>query len=302
MFKRKLTLMVVPDSSGTSRQLQLPVALLWGAVGFAGIALFLIVFLATDFFSQQVSRVQVENLRAENEQLMEKYERLRWDMAEISDRYDRLTEKEIAIRTMFDLPEVNSEERQLGVGGPTPPVFANMSSSEKYAFKTERQVDQLLRLADFELEKFEEITNELVALKDRLDHTPSIWPTKGWLGDKFGYRSDPFTGYRTFHHGIDIGYPVGTPIVATGNGRVKSAGRLGSLGNVVIIDHGYGFITRYGHLSKINVKRGQTVKRGDVLAFMGKSGRVTGSHLHYEVWRNGNDLNPRDHILNKLQK
>lgn len=294
--------MVVPDSSGTAKQLNIPVAFLWGGIALLGIGLFLLVFLATDFFSTQASQVQVENLQSENEKLMEKYERLRWDMAEISDRYDRLTEKEIAIRTMFDLPEVNSQERQLGVGGPQPPVFAEMTSSEKYAFKTEQEVDQLLRLSDFELEKFEEISGDLTNLKDRLDHTPSIWPTKGWFGDSYGYRSDPFTGYKTFHHGIDIGYPTGTPVVVTANGRVKSAGRLGSLGNVVVVDHGYGFVTRYGHLSKLNVQRGQTVKRGDVVAFIGKTGRATGSHLHYEVWRNGKDLNPREYILNDLQK
>lgn len=294
--------MVVPDSSGVARQISLPVALLWGSAAAVLVTLFLVVFLATDFFSRQVSEVQVENLRAENEKLMEKYEQMRWDMVEISDRYDRLTEKEIAIRIMFDLPEVDSDERLLGVGGPASPVFAEMSHSEKYAFKTEQEVDQLLRLSTFELEKFEEITTDLLSLKDRLSHTPSIWPTKGWLGDKYGYRSDPFTGYRTFHHGIDIGYPSGTQIVATGDGRVKQAGRLGGLGNVVVIDHGYGFVTRYGHLSKIKVKRGQRVKRGDIIALMGKTGRVTGSHLHYEVWRNGKDLNPRDFILNKLQK
>ena len=115
---------------------------------------------------------------------------------------------------------------------------------------------------------------------------------------KFGMRNDPFTGYRRMHRGVDISGPIGTPIVAPSDGVIKTVTRNNDFGKMIAIDHGYGFKTRYGHLSQINVKRGQQVKRGDVIGLMGTTGYSTGSHLHYEVIRNGKFLNPQDFILN----
>jgi murein DD-endopeptidase MepM/ murein hydrolase activator NlpD len=174
-----------------------------------------------------------------------------------------------------------------------------MSPAEKVAYATEVEVDRLLRLSAFELEKYSEVETELGKVKERLAHTPSIWPTKGWLSRGFGMKYDPFTGYEQMHRGIDIANRRGTPVMATAAGRVKSVGTFGGLGKMVIVDHGYGFVTRYGHLSQINVKRGQRVDRGEVIALMGNTGYSTGPHLHYEVWRNGKILNPRDFILNE---
>ena len=112
-------------------------------------------------------------------------------------------------------------------------------------------------------------------------------------------KNDPFTGYRQMHHGLDIANHRGTPIIATADGRVSSVGRNSGLGKIVAIDHGYGFRTRYAHLSEIKVKRGQRVKRGDVIGLMGSTGYSTGPHLHYEVIRNGKTVNPIKYILNQ---
>ncbi len=302
MLKRKLTLMLIPSSDGVSRQVSIPVALIYSVASVVMVMLLANVFLTADFFSDQVSDQELDKLRVENRQLAEKYDQLRWDIAEVSDRYDQLVEKEIAIRTIFDLPEISVDERQLGIGGPGGKSVGSMSMAEKSSVQTEVEVDRLLRLSAFELEKYGEVSDELTTLKDRLAHTPSIWPTKGWLQDGFGYRQDPFTGYKTYHRGLDIAYPSGTPVAVTADGKVTSVGKMGNMGNMITVDHGYGFVTRYGHLSKFEVKRGQRVKRGDLIGLMGRTGRVTGPHLHYEVWRNGKALNPRDYTLNKLQK
>jgi murein DD-endopeptidase MepM/ murein hydrolase activator NlpD len=224
---------------------------------------------------------------------------MRWDLAEVDSRYQDLVAKEVAIRTIFDLPEIPTEERELGIGGPGSKTFADKSQIEKYAYKTEMEVDRLLRLSAFEIEKYSEVEKSLGDLKDRLAHTPSIWPAKGWLSRGYGMKHDPFTGYKQMHRGIDIANNHGTPVMATADGRVSRVGRVGNLGLVVTIDHGYGFVTRYGHLSKSQVKVGQRVSRGDVVALMGSTGYSTGPHLHYEVWRNGKILNPRDYILNE---
>lgn len=122
--------------------------------------------------------------------------------------------------------------------------------------------------------------------------TPSIWPAHGWLTGAFGGRADPFTGERGFHQGLDISTNKGSPVFATADGRVDSASYTGDYGNLVVLRHDFGLSTRYGHLSKFNVKPGQTVHRGDVIGLVGSTGRSTGSHVHYEILANGKLLNP----------
>jgi len=127
--------------------------------------------------------------------------------------------------------------------------------------------------------------------------TPSIWPVHGWLSSTAGNRSDPFTGENDFHPGLDISADKGDPVYATADGTVTNASMAGNYGNLVIIDHGYGLETRYGHLSAFKIKQGQTVKRGDLIGLVGSTGRATGAHLHYEVRANGRILNPLQLLL-----
>jgi murein DD-endopeptidase MepM/ murein hydrolase activator NlpD len=122
--------------------------------------------------------------------------------------------------------------------------------------------------------------------------TPSIWPTHGWLTGTFGGRSDPFSGESAFHQGLDISTDKGQPVLATADGTVESASYTGDYGNLVVIGHGFGLATRYGHLSAFGAKPGQSVKRGDVIGYVGSTGRATGSHLHYEILANGKLINP----------
>jgi murein DD-endopeptidase MepM/ murein hydrolase activator NlpD len=122
--------------------------------------------------------------------------------------------------------------------------------------------------------------------------TPSIWPAHGWLTGTFGGRSDPFTGEPGFHQGIDISTDKGNPVFATADGTVESAAYTGDYGNLIVLKHDFGLATRYGHLSKFNVKPGESVRRGDVIGYIGSTGRSTGAHLHYEILANGKLLNP----------
>jgi murein DD-endopeptidase MepM/ murein hydrolase activator NlpD len=122
--------------------------------------------------------------------------------------------------------------------------------------------------------------------------TPSIWPARGWLTGTFGGRSDPFTHEPGFHEGLDISTEQGQPVYATADGTVETAAYTGDYGNLVILRHGFGLSTRYGHLSKFNVKVGDQVKRGDVIGFVGATGRATGSHVHYEILANGRPIDP----------
>jgi murein DD-endopeptidase MepM/ murein hydrolase activator NlpD len=122
--------------------------------------------------------------------------------------------------------------------------------------------------------------------------TPSVWPVAGWLSSSYGNRKDPFTHDSDFHPGLDISADYGQPVLATGDATVSSAGANGAYGNMVTLDHGFGIVTKYGHLSRIAVMADQVVKRGDVIGYVGSTGRSTGAHLHYEIWMNGRLTNP----------
>jgi murein DD-endopeptidase MepM/ murein hydrolase activator NlpD len=143
------------------------------------------------------------------------------------------------------------------------------------------------------------IGNRLDSVRDTVERrhalamaTPSIWPVAGWLTSSFGHRNDPFTGDSDFHPGLDISAEYGQPVLATGDAVVESAGPNGSYGNMVVLDHQFGITTKYGHLSRIAVTAGQEVSRGDVIGYVGSTGRSTGAHLHYEIWMNGKLTNP----------
>lgn len=153
---------------------------------------------------------------------------------------------------------------------------------------------------------FTRLKNLLVSLGDRLTlvrrgiayrearaaATPVIWPADGWISDTYGYRSDPFTGERHFHPAIDISTDKGRPVQATATGRVVSARRNGNYGNLIEIDHGFDLMTRYGHLAEFAVAPGDTVKRGDIIGYVGATGRATGYHVHYEIWVGDRTVNP----------
>ena len=209
-------------------------------------------------------------------------------------------EKKIRIIANIDKP--SEEESLFGIGGSIPddldpeiPLTEKQNSLMREMHEQTRE----LKLASFSQEKvFESILKDLKRQRNLLSSTPSIWPAKGWLASGFGYRISPFTGLREFHKGFDISNREGTKVIATADGVVTFAGKNGFFGNMIKIDHGHGMMTRYGHLKKMLKKRGDVVKRGDVIALMGNTGRSTGPHVHYEVFLNGLPVNPKKYILN----
>jgi murein DD-endopeptidase MepM/ murein hydrolase activator NlpD len=145
----------------------------------------------------------------------------------------------------------------------------------------------------------ESLENRLGAVRRTVDRrnalaaaTPSIWPSRGWLTSTMGWRRDPINGGDDFHAGLDIAGEKGQPVYATAEGRVTQSGYQGAYGNTIVIDHGFGLQTRYGHLLDASARSGDRVKRGDVIGHLGATGRATGYHLHYEVLANGKLLNP----------
>lgn len=188
------------------------------------------------------------------------------------------------LRAAVNLNLIPADVRLLGIGGSTPAAEAP-------------EVEELLRRVEFNQRSLAEIGKAVTLQEARLRSLPSIWPVNGWVTSGFGYRSDPFTGSREMHDGLDIVAPAGTPIVAPADGRITFAGWKMGYGRAVEIDHGWGIVTFYGHCQSILTSQGARVKRGQQIARVGSSGRSTGTHLHYGIKVNGNWVNPGNYIL-----
>ncbi len=294
---KKVSLMMVGSSRDKLRQLQISYGVILG-ICFALTFFFTSnVLLTTSYVGNQVSIHEAERLAMENKHLTKKFKQLRSEIDEIANRYAELVSKEIVIRNIFNLPEISTDERKLGIGGPDNITHNKLSTALQVAHSTESEIDALLRLANFEIQMYEDVHQELQGKKELLDHTPSIRPTRGYHTRGFGMKHDPFTGYKRFHGGLDIASRIGTPIYATADGIVETIDIVSDLGKYIIIDHGFGYKTIYGHLSEFKTKTGQTIRRGDLIALMGNTGYSTGPHLHYEVLKNNQRVNPVTFIL-----
>jgi murein DD-endopeptidase MepM/ murein hydrolase activator NlpD len=141
-------------------------------------------------------------------------------------------------------------------------------------------------------DRLDAVRSDVEKRRSLADATPSIWPVAGWLTSSFGNRRDPFNGGSDFHPGLDISANQGDPVHAPAAGVVTNAAPTGNYGNLVVVDHGFGIITKYGHLSRFAVMNGQQVNRGDVIGYVGSTGRSTSPHLHYEIWVNDKLTNP----------
>ena len=205
------------------------------------------------------------------------------------------------IRIIANLEKPAGNDSLFGVGGSIPEdLDAKVDLTEKHnglLRDIHEQVDQLKLASTNQNEGLESLLTYLENQRNLLASTPAISPTQGWVTSKFGYRLSPFTGKREFHKGLDIGARKKSPVVATADGVVSFAGIKGLLGRVVIVNHGHGVVTCYGHLNTALKKNGETVKRGETIALVGNTGRTTGSHVHYEVQLNGMPVDPMKYIL-----
>jgi murein DD-endopeptidase MepM/ murein hydrolase activator NlpD len=213
-----------------------------------------------------------------------------------------IEEKDRALRTYANMPQIDKDVRKLGIGGMEvvkPLKLENqLSNPASKLIDLEMNVDNLTRKVKLELASYSSIYNKVIKESDRLQSIPSIRPVNGgYINSGFGYRNDPFTSKPRFHYGQDITVSSGTNIYAPADGVVKYSARQGGFGKVIKLDHGYGYRTIFAHLSKFYVKWGQKVKRGDLIGKSGNTGRSAGPHLHYEVHRNGVPQNPLDYFF-----
>ncbi len=253
---------------------------------------------------------EVNHLRASNSTLEEENASYREATGALTTQIESLQSaiNELGLRSRLDpvssraMEKLPSAVKNRAEGG-TSIAGATAMLTPMFSVASPSSLDQtftMLRNVLGSLEGHLSIVRRNVEKRESLmNATPSIWPVHGWLSAGYGMRSDPFTGDRDFHPGLDISAERGTAVRATAAGRVELAAPSGDYGNLVIVDHGYGIVTRYGHLSKFAVWQGRDVKRGDVLGYVGATGRATGPHLHYEVVANGKLMNPLQLLTGK---
>ncbi|MDH4224492.1 MAG: M23 family metallopeptidase [Deltaproteobacteria bacterium] len=302
LFKDWFTIVLIPQKASRVIRLKIPQPVFLGGVG-----LFVLVFLGgvyaivnNLYLSGQMGdfqKVQRDNLQ--NQISLRKVSN---QMEALSEQFDRMRELDYKLRILTDLNVERPSPSAYGIGGSLEP--SEVSTLERMDLSKmdlltllEKDLSRMKEMANYQEESFNNLKDFLSDRKDLLERTPHRWPVKGFLSSTFGYRLDPITGLQKKHEGLDIVAKRGTVITAPADGIVTYTGEDPTLGHMVVIDHGYGVITRYGHNESLLVREGKRVKRGTPIATLGSSGKSTGPHLHYEIRIKDIAVNPINYMM-----
>ncbi len=274
------------------------------AIGFISTALvfsFVIIAFAYTFLDSPKEK----QLKREISQLSLQYEILQNRLKQVNAVAKDLQERDDNIyRVIFEAEPIPAEVRNAGFGG-----INRYKNLENYDYanlmiETTKKLDILTKQLYVQSKSYDELAKEVNSKGKMMASIPAVQPVdsrklRGAISG-FGYRIHPIYKIRKMHAGIDFTAPIGTPIYATGDGVIIAAGNERGYGNRLMINHGYGYVTKYAHMSRFKSKKGQRVKRGDVIGYVGNTGASTGPHLHYEVFKNGKAVNPINFFFNDL--
>lgn len=327
---KSYTILLVPDRDAKVKKIRLEHRMLVRVAVAASLVVLALIGALAHYFTVVGKVAENELIRAENFELQNRWREAEQKFAHINDELDRVKRLNANLRHITSLNDpdrkLNMPQPEPGQGAPefvgggvaTEPASAGMgpigklvggegrmiADGDSRSLPVPEQDPDLLKSLDTLDKKVKAQEQEARALKSYFEDqqallasAPSIWPVRGWVTSDFSVRLDPYTGERVMHEGIDVATAMGTPVRAPADGTVVFSGVEGGYGHVLVLDHGYGLKTRYGHLSRIDVKVGDKVKRGQFVAAVGNTGRSTGPHLHYEVRVNGVADNPRKFIL-----
>ena len=304
MAGRYAKLLLVPEGEGELRQLRIPLWTLRAALVSLILLVVFVISAGVIFFHQLHVQEEMLALREQNRALRAEVVHVGEQLSELDGTIRAHVRLANESRLLAGLPPYSEDVALLGVGGTplgdyskTNPMLTPALGRTVEVYR--ERMKQLYRQLDFQEESFVEVKQLIEANRDRLDHIPTVNPVLGshYLSSGFGKRRDPFTGQPAHHPGVDFASQVGTPFRSTAAGVVIFAGKNGGYGLTIKVDHGNEFVTVYGHCNKILVKKGQAVRRGDVIGEIGNTGRSTGPHLHYEVHKQGRAVNPRPYLL-----
>lgn len=297
-----LTFLYLPDGSHEPRAFQVRRNWVWAlaatvlvAVGASGWAVLGHTSRMKDAYLVETLANQNKELRGEIDALTTELETLKHQVAQNFDFQNKA-------RIIANLDDLDSDVAEVGVGGPSMSTATALTSIDAKTrdrlFTARGDIDKLLRQARLQTRDYEEILSNLESANEKIRTTPSLRPvTVGFVSSRFGWRMDPISGRRAMHRGVDYSARLGTPVYATADGVVTYSGVEQTYGNVVEISHASGFVTRYAHMQRRLVQKGQRITRGDVIGRVGSTGRSTFSHLHYEIEREGERVDPLRFVL-----
>jgi murein DD-endopeptidase MepM/ murein hydrolase activator NlpD len=299
MAKRRWTVVFVPHDAEPSRIMEVSYRVVKAAIGGAILAAAAALGLGYVTVSRTVDLTQSARLAQENARLEQQLDELNGRLANLADTLTRISQRDARIRVLANLEPIDPQVQAAGIGGPTVgEVEGEVGSAMRRASEVRVDLNALTRRANLLASSFKEAADSLSVHSARLSATPSIMPTQGWLSSAFSsMRSHPILHVARPHEGIDVTAPMGTPIEAPAAGVVRDAGWEAGYGNTIVIDHGFGTVTKFAHASKVLVREGQRVSRGQRIALVGNTGLATGPHLHYEVHVNGRPVDPLRYVL-----
>jgi len=300
MPRKGFSVVIVPDDTGKVIEKRIGRWKIITVLAVLSVFFICSMFFALSYFKTNIDRQKLTSLEKENVYLASKIKNLRESVETIKERIADIVDTDEKIRLVFDLPIIDPSIREVGIGGPDFNSLEFSSLPIKKLSLVEKDINKILRQIDLENASLNDVYDKILNRKNVLDHTPSIMPAEGFITSGVGMRKDPFTGLVVMHKGIDIAADKGTSVVASANGIIERCGWERGMGNYIIVNHGNNIKTYYGHLSLIKVKKGQNVKRMDVIGLVGSTGRSTGPHLHYEVRKYGRYVNPRDYFIKSI--
>ncbi|HEX2220371.1 MAG TPA: M23 family metallopeptidase [Gemmatimonadales bacterium] len=299
MAKRRWTVVFVPHDSEPSKVLEVSYRVVKTAAAGAVLAVAAALGIGYVTVFRTVDLSKSAQLVQENARLEQQIDELNGRLAGLADTLSRISQRDARIRVLANLEPIDPQVQAAGIGGPAvSDIEGEPGSAMRRSAEIRVDLNALIRRANLLASSFKEAADSLAVHTARLAATPSIMPTQGWLSSAFSsMRSHPILHIARPHEGIDVTAPMGTPIEAPAAGVVRDAGWEAGYGNTIVIDHGFGTVTKFAHASKILVREGQRVSRGQRIALVGNTGLATGPHLHYEVHVNGRPVDPLRYVL-----
>lgn len=310
MRKTRYTLYFIPENDKDTRVYSVSkfsiMAIIIVFVFFVASSIISSIFLVNIYDKYKTASLDLER-ELSNNVLLRNEKSLKVDqLMHIDRKVDNLNDMSSKLFTMAGLSPNIHDHTSSGRGGQAPNEFRSSEKSYRLFYlnmlttQKKQYIESLMDQVENLSESYYFIENIINENKQILSHIPTITPTTGYISSPYGYRRSPFTGRREFHRGIDISAPMGTLIYAPADGKVVFTGNKAGFGKTIVIEHGFGYVTRYAHLRDFNIKRWDDVKRGDVIGYVGNTGRSTGPHLHYGVIYQGIHVNPSRYFFDTI--
>jgi murein DD-endopeptidase MepM/ murein hydrolase activator NlpD len=300
MPKNFYTLLILPKKESAAKKIGVSSTLIKGVSIFMIGLVLLVMYVFYDYIHIRRDQAELKRLKVQTTEQRKQIDGLMAKVDQFAVKVEQLRQVDKKIRIMANLVVGQDRDQLLGIGGPMNEetrLRLKMDTDDKELIAViGSQVDHLMEDVLSREQSFSNLLTLLQEKKSIMDATPSMWPVTGWVTSEFGARKSPFGGEREFHKAIDIATRFGKPIHAPAEGIVEEVQFQNDIGRMIRINHGHGFYTLYGHLSKTAVQVGQRVQKGERIGYVGNTGRSTGSHLHYAVMMSGVPVNPRRYL------